>query len=227
MEFYRPYILAAAYPNLIGEQFRANPDNKVREDSQGTWVLQRDWELHTEDFALCQAVETEQQRLSQLYWELELGGLDEYPAIQQLCSYGWRDNESLVFCKAVQSGSHSLLDLLVKGNLEVRVPGATRMLTSRCLFSVMVTTGNLLLHHNLAPANVTLDNLRMRDRYTSGYLQLQHLVQAPPSLTQVDKFPFYPASTSPQEIDFDTVILACVACLCEALDPVGFNKVKD
>ena len=86
---YRPFIFAAAYPQLIGEQYNHDVGHKVREDSQGTWVLQKDWDLHSEDFATCPGVEAENQKLSQLYWEIELGCIPVYPGIEEVKAYGW------------------------------------------------------------------------------------------------------------------------------------------
>ena len=130
--------------------------------------------------------------ISQLYWQLELAGCEKYPAIQRIKEYGWRDNESLFFCKAVEIGSTSLLDLLVKSNLEARVPGAARLLTARCLLMVMNTADNMISDLNLLPIKVTFENLYLRASLNSGFLKELQLVQAAPAKALIDMWPYYP-----------------------------------
>ena len=97
----------------------------------------------------------------------------------------------------MEAGSRSLLDLLAKGNLEAWVPGAARLLTARCLYTVLVTAERLLVNFNLLPASLTFANLRVRASNNSGFLHVLNLVQSAPYEAVVDQWPYYPASAVP------------------------------
>ena len=103
----------------------------------------------------------------------------------------------MIFLTAVESGQQSLLDLVVGGHLEARVPGAAQLLASRCLYSVVVTVENLLQFYGLVPSNITLGNLFLRADNQSGVLHSIGLVQASPFVTR-DMVPlYYPSANEP------------------------------
>ena len=98
----------------------------------------------------------------ELFWLERLRGESDLPAVKRLYSHGWLQPQDLQYVLVVELPEASLFKLLETGALELRLPGSTKLLAARCLYSYFETAEALHARYSLISPSICPQGLFVR-----------------------------------------------------------------